>query len=167
MARSKAHERDVASAPAMLVIQPYRSYQVEINPERQRGRSRRTYQVVARNTSNAPVEIDLVPGDPENACRFRCNPEKLLVPPGAEARAEVEVRPRRQIWIGRPADRRFELRAQPADLRPGEQPPVPPRQGVFVQQPWIPWWVMPIIPLIAAAIALFVLIRPTPPPCRT
>jgi len=159
VARSKAHDRDVASAPAVLVIRPYREYQVEINPERQRGRTRRTYRVVARNTANAPVEIDLTTADPENACRFRCNPEKLLVPPGAEVHAEVEVRPRRQIWIGRSVDRRFELRAQPSDLRLGEQPPVPPRQGTFVQQPWIPWWVVPIVPLIAAAIALFVLTR--------
>jgi beta-lactam-binding protein with PASTA domain len=66
------------------------------------------------------------------------------------------VRPERQIWIGRPAYRRFTVSARVA----GDDAPVVPRYAVYRQRPWLPWWLAILIPLIAIGVALYLALKP-------
>ncbi len=66
------------------------------------------------------------------------------------------VRPDRQIWIGRSAYRRFTVSARVV----GDEAPVLPRYAVFRQRPWLPWWLVILIPLIAIGVALYLALKP-------
>ncbi len=76
--------------------------------------------------------------------------------PGQPQRLPFIARPKRQIVIGRRTNRRFTVTAEALDgsVRTSS------RQATLRQRPWLPWWLLLLLPLIAAAIIAYLLLKP-------
>jgi beta-lactam-binding protein with PASTA domain len=81
--------------------------------------------------------------------------QAVRLDPGERAEASVSVSPPRQIWIGRSSMRPFQVVAQPV----GTDTPGPPTAGTFRQKPWLPWWLLILIPLIIVGVIWFLSTR--------
>ena len=206
------------------------------------------------NKANAPVLVALDGEDPDGELQFGFNRPPQEIPAGTAVGSQMQVRPPKQIWIGRGSERRLEVKtitgeeaaerlaAEPvgADVlqqqgpapkkkwyrrRPPQVPgmypprvfkpqlyppgvtmgpgglnvrmpqmrapqvqgpqmgslnaqagqgmlsrrggqssaptgPLLPTQGTFAQKPWLPWWLIPVILLLA--LLLFLLFRSMP-----
>jgi beta-lactam-binding protein with PASTA domain len=161
VAESKAHERQVGQAPATLTIRPYTQIEADLKPERAAGRRAATFETAVTNRANARTAVDLAAVDDEGACEFAFASQQLAVDPGQTARSALTVRPPKQVWIGRPLDRRFQLTAQTAGAAAAETPPPVPHMATFRQRPWLPWWLAVVAPLLLLLGILFLLTRPS------
>src|SRR5262249_20222299 len=63
----------------------------------------------------------------------------------------------RQIWVGRSRDRQFEAGAT-APAHGGLM--LPPGLATYRQRSWLPWWLVPAIPILLVAVLLFLLLMP-------
>jgi beta-lactam-binding protein with PASTA domain len=155
VAGSAAHSGEVASAGATVLVSPYQELTATLRPERKRGRRRARFQLIADNYANAPLDVDLSGLDSEGACYFQFSTTHATLGPGQRAECPFKVGARKPIWIGRPVDRRFEVSAQAAGTEAAAS-----RPGVFVQRPWIPWWVPIALPLLLLAAVMLWLLLP-------
>jgi beta-lactam-binding protein with PASTA domain len=155
-ATSKAHDVQAGSAMITATITPFHELETEIRPQRARGRRRGNFAIAVRNRANAPAEVAFAGVDSENASRFDFADSTVTAPPGRRAGTTFRVVPNKPIWIGKPADRRFEVTASV----PGSEAPVPPQGAVYRQKPWIPMWVPLLIPILAVAAAAVFLLLP-------
>ena len=106
-------------------------------------------------TGNAPIEVELGARDREERFDLSFSPPPLLLEPNTPADAQLTAKPRRPHWIGRPREQTLAVTAH----APGVPPP--PTQIVAVRQSaWLPFWLPPLLALIAALAAAFVLTRP-------
>lgn len=109
VAQSKAHDRQAAEAPFVLAIQAYTETTTKVRPERAKGRRKAEYDVAVENKANAPVLVALEGSDADGELVFGFNRPPQEIPPGATVQTGMQVRPPKQMWIGRPAERRFEV----------------------------------------------------------
>ena len=145
VAHSKAQERTAASAPMGLVIEPYTETSTSIRPQRAKGRRKAHYDVAVENKANAPVLIALEGEDPDDELDFGFNRPPHEIPPGQTISSGMQVRPPKQIWIGRPVEKRFTIKTltgEEAEERLAAEPtsaaelegapaPAPPKKGLF------------------------------------
>jgi beta-lactam-binding protein with PASTA domain len=150
VADSAAQGPEVGSASATLDIAPFVELESELRPEKSSGRVTGKHALAIRNRGNAPSEIALSGLDPESRLVFRFKHARLAAEPGRRVGTEFRVFPPKQIIVGRPVDRRFELTAQVV----GSEAAAPPRQGTLRQQPWLPWWLLAAIPVVIGVAAL-------------
>jgi beta-lactam-binding protein with PASTA domain/Tol biopolymer transport system component len=155
-ATSKAHDVQAGSAVITATITPFHELETEIRPQRARGRRRGNFAIAVRNRANAPAEVAFAGVDSENASRFDFANPTVSAPPGRRAGTTFRVVPNKPIWIGKPADRRFEVTASV----PGSEAPAPRQGAVYRQKPWIPLWVPFVLPILAAAAAAVLLLLP-------
>src|SRR4029453_3294086 len=101
---------EVASELFVLGIQPFEDIDAKIKPERASGRRKAAFDVGVSNKANAPVLVGLEGVEPENACDFRFTEPQREIEPGETRTPRMTVRPPKQIWIGRPLERRFDLK---------------------------------------------------------
>ncbi|MDX6555023.1 MAG: hypothetical protein QOD86_1218 [Miltoncostaeaceae bacterium] len=154
VARSRAGDVEVARAAATLTIQPYLELQTEMRPQRAAARRKARFAIAVRNQANAPAEVALRAQDDEDALRFHFDEEQVLAAPGRRGGTPFTVRPRNQKWFGRPIEHRFEVIAH-AETAPAPEVPV---SGFLRQKPWIPYWLLILIPvLVGAALLLWTL----------
>lgn len=154
--RSRDTLQDVASVRLFMEIEPFHRLETSIRPQVRTGRRRARYASTLRNSGNTPVTVALSAADPEDACRYDFVTGRIPLDRGAAVDHQIVVRPRRQIWIGRPRDHRFELFG-----RVQEDPEIVASvAATYRQRPWVPWWMAIVVPLLAlAAVALFLLLR--------
>jgi beta-lactam-binding protein with PASTA domain len=69
------------------------------------------FQVRVENKANAPSHLAFDGSDTDGECRFSFAPAGVEVKPGETQKTTMTVRPPKQIWIGRPRERRIEVRA--------------------------------------------------------
>jgi beta-lactam-binding protein with PASTA domain len=144
VAHSKAHSRDAATAPFVLAIQAYTETTTKVRPERAKGRRKAEYDIAVENKANAPVLVALEGSDADGELVFGFNRPPQEVPPGATVQTGMQVRPPKQMWIGRPLERRFEvvtltgdeaaerLAEEPVSAEAlADQPAAPPKRGLF------------------------------------
>ena len=145
VAHSKASEVTAASAPLALVIKPYIETATKVRPERKKGRRKANFEVSVENKANAPVLIALEGQEPDGELKFGFNRPPTEIPPGQTVQTSMQVRPPKQIWIGRPVERRLSvitltgdeaeerLAAEPttADELKGQPAAAPKRRGLF------------------------------------
>jgi len=110
VADSKAHNTIAASAPLALHIEPYIETTTTLRPQRKKGRRKATFDVTVSNKANAPVLIALDGEDPDGELIFGFNRPPQEIPAGGAVVSQMQVRPPKQIWIGRPQDRRLEVK---------------------------------------------------------
>jgi beta-lactam-binding protein with PASTA domain len=106
---SRAHGTQVASAPMTLGILPYDDYAIRVRPERASGRRRAKYDVTIGNNSNAAVVLALDAHDADDECDFEFEREIVELAADETRTVRLRCRPPRQIWLGRPRERRFEI----------------------------------------------------------
>ena len=155
---SNASGTVVGGAEATVAVGAFTELECEVEPQIRAGRRRASFAISLRNRANAASTVQLSGKDAEGACVLQFEQPVLQVGRGERVGTVVHVRPPKQILAGRPIERRLEVAAGP----PGDEHPPMLRQVVFRQRPWIPWWVPPVVLLIAAAIAAFVVTRPKP-----
>ncbi|HEY5144066.1 MAG TPA: PASTA domain-containing protein, partial [Solirubrobacteraceae bacterium] len=153
---SRAHEAQAAAAPANVEIGVYHDVRTDLMPDRRRGRRRAQFTFAAENRANAPVAVDLEATDSDGECHFHFAQPKLDIAPGERIEVPLIVRPPKQMWIGRPVDRQFEAGARP---RVGELT-VPPRMGTYRQRPWLPVWLLTVLPILIAVAVVVLLLLP-------
>jgi beta-lactam-binding protein with PASTA domain len=156
VATSKAHETEAGIATITATIAPYQEFETEVRPEYARGRRRGNFAVAVRNRANAPSEFTFSAVDSGNACRFKFAEPTVTAPPGKRAGSVFRAVPRKQIWIGRPVERRFQVSA----AVPGSPAPPVARPAVFRQKPWIARWVPIVLPVVVGAAAAVFLLLP-------
>jgi beta-lactam-binding protein with PASTA domain len=240
---SRAQGGEVASTPMTLGIHPYEDYAIRVRPERASGRRRANYDVTIANNANALVLLALDANDSDGECEFTFDRTTVQVAAAETTTVRLHCHAPRQIWLGRPLERRFEVAVasggegekllkekavsnaaggmlaglggkvpkipgvsppkfnmpnvslgpdgkpvvrmpnvrgpqfQGVNLRRptlglkalrmpdrAAAPPVPagpllPRQAIFRQKTWLPWWLAIVVPLLALlALALFLLL---------
>ena len=125
VAHSKAGSVTAAFAPLGLVIRPYTETTTRVRPERAKGRRRANFDVDVENKANAPVLVALEGEDPDGELRFGFNRPPSEIPPGQTVTTTMQVRPPKQIWIGRGLDRRLAVKTltgQEAEARLAAEP---------------------------------------------
>ena len=99
-----------ATAPLLLGIQPFEEHKTKVKPERASGRRKADFQIAVENKANAPVYVAFDASEPDNECGFDFTP--AAAPRSRRARSRrrrMRVRPPKQMWIGRPHERRLEV----------------------------------------------------------
>ena len=119
VADSKAMRTVAAAAPLALHIQPYIETTTTLRPQRKKGRRKATFDVTVANKANAPVLIALDGEDPDGELQFGFNRPPSEIPAGAAVTSQMQVRPPKQIWIGRAREHR--LRGQDDHGRRGRR----------------------------------------------
>jgi beta-lactam-binding protein with PASTA domain len=112
---SRAHGRQVAAAPLTLGIHPYEDYAIRVRPERGSGRRRAKYDVAIANNANAVVLLALDAHDTDDECEFEFERETVELGAHETRTVGLRCRPPRQIWLGRPLERRFEVACASGD----------------------------------------------------
>ncbi len=106
---SRAYGAEVTSAPMTLGIHPYEDYAVRVRPERASGRRRAKYDITIANNANAVVLLALDANDADSACDFDFERNALELQAAETKTVHLRCSPPRQIWLGRPLERRFEI----------------------------------------------------------
>jgi beta-lactam-binding protein with PASTA domain len=112
VAYSKAHERVAATEPLMVGIQPFEEHATKVKPERASGRRKANFKVGVKNKANAPVFVAFDAAEADNDCRFKFDPPTAEIQPGETAQTTMRVKPPKQIWIGRPHERRIDVQTK-------------------------------------------------------
>ena len=110
VADSKANGTEAAAAPFLLGIQPFDDLGTKIEPERASGRRKVKYSVRVENKANAASHVAFDGQDTDGECKFAFSPPRVSVQPGETLQTTMVVRPPKQMWIGRPHERRLEVR---------------------------------------------------------
>jgi beta-lactam-binding protein with PASTA domain len=250
VAFSKANNVDATSEPLGLGILPYTETATKVRPERAKGRRKADYTVDVANQANAPVLVALEGTDPDGELAFGFDRPPSEIHPGETVQTTMRVKPPKQVWIGRPVEKRFEVKtltndeaaerlaAEPQAAQAGPSPakragrfripgvskpqvfkpqlyepgvqigpgginfrqpqfrgpqlrgpqmqgrniqlsnlkgglpglgggaaaapaaPLLPSQGVFRQKAWLPWWLIPVLALLAALAVLLFMLMP-------
>ena len=157
VAISRAQGEVSGSTKAWVEITPYEQLESELRPEIVTGRRRGEYALMVRNRANAPIDTLVNAVDSANALEFAFAKQRFVADPGRRDGTTFTVKARKQHWIGRPMDRRFEISAHGvAGTDPAATRPI---TGTFRQKPWIPYWVPIVVPaIIAAAVLIWTLI---------
>jgi beta-lactam-binding protein with PASTA domain len=137
VAHSKAYTTEAATAPFVLGIQPFEQFDTKVKPERASGRRKVRYQVSVENKANAPVRIGFEGVEPDNECKFSFAPGQVEISPGETTATTMTVRPPKQIWIGRPHERRLEVKThtgENADLLEAQQASADADQDAYLDQ---------------------------------
>jgi beta-lactam-binding protein with PASTA domain len=109
VAHSKAQSRTAAAVPMGLVIEPYTETATTIRPQRAKGRRKAHYDVAVHNKANAPVLVALEGEDQDDELDFGFNRPPHEIPPGKTVESGMQVRPPKQIWLGRATEHRFTI----------------------------------------------------------
>lgn len=154
---SRAYGAQASAAPAEVEVGAYVDVRTELLPDRQRGRRQAQFTLAAENRANAPVELRLDARDTDAECSFHFAQPEIIVEPAERVEVPLVVRPPRQIWVGRSRDRQFEAGATaPADA----DVVLPPGMATYRQRSWLPWWLVPAVPLLIVAAILVLLLMP-------
>jgi hypothetical protein len=152
---SRANGAVTATAPGALEILPYHELTLDAIPQARSGRGRVRFNATLKATGNAPLEATLAARDRADSLTASFAPPQLHLEPMVPATARLTARPRRPHWIGRPREHQLALTAEAAGAAP------PPPQILNVRQKaWIPFWLLPLVLLIAALAAAYALTRP-------
>ena len=146
VARSREHRDQAASDAFAVDVGPFHAFETEVAPTRTSGRRQGRLGVDVANTGNTPLGVGLSAKDPEGTLRCAFEPDRLTVPPGGRTTSFLTVRPPRPIVVGRAVERPFTVVADPGAAAPAQSKAV-----AFRHRPWIPRWVLTLVPLLLAA----------------
>jgi beta-lactam-binding protein with PASTA domain len=157
VATSQSHRTREARAQASVTVEPFWSVAAAARPAAVAGRQRAQLEAGVENTGNTPVAVTVTGVDPEDRCRLKVAPlAPVRIVNGTLAAFRIGVYPRRPHFVGRPIDHRLELSAHTV-----EEPQLAvPFLATFRQRPWIAWWVLPLILLLAIVGVLLYLLWP-------
>jgi hypothetical protein len=152
---SRASGAVMATAAGTLEVLPYHELTLQAKPQHRSGRRRVRFNATLTATGNAPLEATLHASDRADSLTTSFAPPQLHLEPMVPATARLTAKPRRPHLFGRPQEHQLALGAEAA----GATPP-PPQVLTVRQRAWIPFWLLPLVLLLAALAAAFVLTRP-------
>ena len=158
--RPREQPADTIVEEVGIEILPFTEVSGELLPHTAVARRWGETQVALDNRGNHPVEVVLVPGDPDQLVEFRIAPDPVWVEPGEAAFALLRLRARRRHLAGRPRTYPIGVLAEPSDGEVFEL------GGAVQQQARIPQWLVRALlisglGLIALLILWFALLKPT------
>lgn len=143
-ADSKASRIVAASAPLHLHIGSYIETATAVRPQRRRGRRKAEYDVTVINKANAPVLVALDGEDTDGELTFGFNRPPQEIPAGGSVTTQMQVKPPKQIWIGRVKDRQLSIETitgEEAQARAAAAPlPASVLDGVDTEPPKKKWY---------------------------
>src|SRR5690606_257069 len=126
-------------------IEPFENTQLQLHPVR----SRRKFDLLARNMGNAPVTYTLDGSDDEDAFEYRFKDTALVLEPGEERRTPLEVQAKNRHILGRTVTMPFQVLAKP--VAEGGEAAV---GGQLISRPPMQRFVFPAIVLVLIAAAV-------------
>ncbi|MCC6728298.1 MAG: hypothetical protein IT208_03065 [Chthonomonadales bacterium] len=88
---------------AALIIQPFSALQVEMNPRRASStflRHAQVFDVTIGNLGNRPETLDLYASDPEDACAYEYETDRVIIKPGHSETVPLLVEPVTRPLLG-------------------------------------------------------------------
>ncbi|MDQ0894625.1 COG1470 family protein [Agromyces ramosus] len=145
-------------AETTLTILPFTTTTAELQPRIARGRGRARVRVAVDNRGNVPV-MAAIAGMSSDALGLSTPTPDVLVDPGHALFVDVDLRPRRRLWRGKPVTHSYSVSVVPE----GAEPIVLP--GTYTQELVIPRWVwkalIGLFALLLLLLALwFLLLKP-------
>src|SRR3954452_7179023 len=110
VADSRAHRVVAAWAPLSLHVETYIELVTTLRPQRKKGRRRANFDVTVGNKGNGPVVVALDGEDPDGELTFGSNRPPQEIPRGAVVTTQMQVKPPKQIWLGRSRDHQLSVR---------------------------------------------------------
>lgn len=124
---------------------------IELLPRTARGRRSATYELAVDNRGNRPLNVEILPLDPDGRFAFRAEPPALVIEPGAAGFSRINVAPRKRFLRGPSQTKTFQVHAIPEDA------PALVADGTFLQEPLLPRWTVKALALALAALLALVL----------
>jgi len=133
-ATSEADPQEETVVAALLLVQGFVSWEVEMSPAKIAAR-RGTYRITAHNSGNADAVLVLEGKDPEEALVFGFGRNKVTVPAGGDSQVQLTVYPkkgdRQKAYYFQVTSKHVGSSKEVKSL-PGQLDYVPPRKR--------PWW---------------------------
>ena len=160
-ARARSGTADQA-AHGVLDVRGIAIYRiVDLAPRRLTTRGQGTFRLQVANTGAADVRLALEGRDTDDECTFGFPKQEALVAAGARTEFPVQVKPKKQPWIGPERSYDFTITARPTDARGDSQM----ASGQLTHRPMFQalpiWpilkWLLIALVLIAVVIGLYAL----------
>jgi hypothetical protein len=153
------HPEHAVVPEGVVEVLPFLETTAELIPRTSQGRRGR-HQVAVDNRGNVPVNVLVAAHSDGERVQFKLDPVGLEVGPGEARFVSLRIKARTPVWRGQPVTHPFVVAVSPQDSTPVEL------QGSYVQTPVIPKWLMWLVPLLLALIALlvalwFLVLKPT------
>lgn len=124
---------------------------IELLPRTARGRRSAVYELAIDNRGNRPLNVEILPLDPDGRFAFRSEPPAVVIEPGAAGFSRIKVAPRKRFLRGPSRTMGFQVHAIPEDA------PALVAEGTFLQEPLLPRWTMKALALALALLLALVL----------
>jgi hypothetical protein len=125
---------------------------IELLPRTARGRRSAIYELAVDNRGNRPLNVEILPLDPDGRFAFRPDPPAIVIEPGAAGFSRIKVAPRKRFLRGPSQTKTFQVHAIPTDA------PALVAEGTFLQEPLLPRWTGKALALALAALLALVLL---------
>lgn len=133
-----------------LTIEPFRTFTVDLQPERIRGRG--ITELTIHNTGNIPGVYTVQARDREQAVHFGVDGRQYTLPPGYIEHIPIRVNPKRRGWLGSSQTHAFEVTITPTPQDAGGGPQT--QRGELVVRPVFPVWILGGLALLLVLCAL-------------
>ena len=145
---SQANTQEVTTVDAYLILRGFSSWEAEMSPTKITGRSG-TYRIKITNSGNADASVVFEAKDPEEGLVYRFDRDKLEVPPGGIAQANVTVHPKK----GEPKKLyTFQVTARPPEMKvPSREAKVLSGQLEYPKGRNLKWLWLLLIPVVLVA----------------
>lgn len=111
---------EVGVAQAMLIVKPYDSLQVELNPKRATAtfmRPLNDFEISIANEGNAERNLELFASDPDDDCVYEFDADHVVLKPGQTQAVLMAARPKGAAWLGSPRLYSFQVSARSSEDR--------------------------------------------------
>ena len=111
---------EVGVAQAMLIVKPYDSLQVELNPKRATAsfmRPLNDFEISVANEGNAERNLELFASDPDDDCVYEFDADHVVLKPGQTQTILMAARPKGAAWLGSPRLYSFQVSARSSEDR--------------------------------------------------
>ena len=161
--RAAENPADSVVEEGSVTVLPFTATTATLTPQTSRGSGRARHDVSVANGGNVPVEVALVPADPDRLLSFEVRPDRLRLEPGATGAARLAVRPIDTFLLGQPQSRPFGVTVTSSGQAPFEI------RGTMLQSARLPNWLpkavagIAVLAVVGGVMAATVL-QPPPPP---
>ena len=138
---SRENPTERTSVPATLQVLSVLAFELGLSPQRTSTAKEGVFQVRLANPSNVDLTVELSATDPEEACVYRFEPQRVIVGAGQSKGVSLIVAPKRKPPRGETARYDFTVRAVPAEA-PAKARAV---TGQLEHRSRMPRWALPAL----------------------
>jgi tRNA A-37 threonylcarbamoyl transferase component Bud32/pSer/pThr/pTyr-binding forkhead associated (FHA) protein len=144
-----AKKQNLQSKSVMLtlIVQPFYDFEVDLEPTLVKRRGRAMLNITNRGNSTNTYTLSAT--DPAHDLDFDLESRQVTLRPGETLQVPLKISPKQRPLIGSPQQKPFEVSVTTGQL---DRPPMPER-GNLVVYPYIPRWLIMMIPILLALCA--------------